>query len=294
LLTYFVIPFAIVAAVGATIIVSVILYSHPEQMSEVGYKRAATLPILLLGVFWLLRNYAELLKWRRRASVGNQWLSVWHPSDEAIAGLQSVERISLDFYARGALAKKIRLLTDGLILLLGALFITLAIFGDSISARGWTQSPKDLASTIWLILLIVIAIRIAARVIDPLVRGWANSRVRNLLRSIAFGQDHYVRLGRVSTRPWVYGGDELRIAGELSNRMQASAAEALARFVRNNQASLFVVGAPSAELSSAVPLERFTWKELVHTTYFDYDEISGAIAAHIDKLLSGGATAAAK
>jgi hypothetical protein len=91
----------------------------------------------------------------------------------------------------------------------------------------------------------------------------------------------------------VYGGDELKISDALAERMRKRAEDALVKFIRENQARLVLVGGAEA---GANPVAEFlgglTWKELVHTTYFDYDEISDVIAMHLVKVSSDTAAVA--
>lgn len=283
----------IVLALGTVLFAFEFIYSafyEPEKLKGLPYWFPAAMGVMMLLLFAVLRSNAPFLLPRLPAEPSQGWLSIWHPHDEAISALQVMENSRLEFYAPGAIAKKVRLLFDSTIIyVLSAIAVTIAT-----DKPGATDSlSSQIGSVLSAVLLLLILMRLSSGMADRLLRGPANGRMRQMLLSIAFGQDHYIRLSDVATKPWVYGGAEYKIPGELATRMRKSAEDALVEFVRANQAAVFLVGAAGVG-GGKMPtdlMEKLTWRELVHTTYFNYDEIAGEIAQHVVKLAQAAALA---
>jgi hypothetical protein len=77
--------------------------------------------------------------------------------------------------------------------------------------------------------------------------------------------------------------------GELAERLRAKASTAAAALIERYRWALFSVGEDKGEAIVRMANDTMTWDSLVHTTYFDHDEIADMIAEHIARAKSADA-----
>jgi hypothetical protein len=119
--------------------------------------------------------------------------------------------------------------------------------------------------------------------LEMIARGWLNSSIGDVLRGMAFGRDGDARLGNVSTTSHTYGTIPLVLEGETAESMRASAAGAAAALIEKYRWALFTVGPDTNGAVSRLATDAMTWDSLIHTTYFDRQEVVDAIGDYIAK-----------
>jgi MFS family permease len=211
----------------------------------------------------------------------DRWLSVWHPNDEAIFALQAVDKERVRYVTHQAVAKAFLYYWYD-----SAIFSIFLIAGGI----GVTTFIPDVAS-FFPFVLIPLAVVLAAAFVLPvlyiffthrLLAKFVNWRATRVVRSIIYGQDQPVLLGRASTGPNYISGMEFCIEGGLADKMANRALERLLNYIREHKRSLMLVNAPMSSVGlMASALDGLKGDELIHTTYFEYDEIVDLIADHI-------------
>ncbi len=117
--------------------------------------------------------------------------------------------------------------------------------------------------------------------LEVAARGFLNHSISGVLRGMAFGQDGDERLGEVSTCSHTYGAKCVTLDGEIAERMRAASAQAADRLIEKYRWALFTVGPDTNGVVQHLATDAMTWESLIHTTYFDQDEVAAIIADHI-------------
>lgn len=260
------------------------------------------------------RGIRRAMRPKRMKDAPVQIFSLWHPNDEAISFLQKIENAPIEAFPKGALYRGSRSSAVGLgvlatILLgaLAALFLLASIkfapaqtivepWFRELSASDVTagQDANELSLVLFFFSVGVI---IAAPVVFALfyliyryvignllelsVRGLLNSRVAGTLRGIAYGKDGDQTLCNISTTSHTLHCRELMLSGDCAARMQQGAAAAANKLLEKYRWALFSVGADTNASLNELSTDAMTWDSLVHTTYFDQQEVADAIGDHI-------------
>lgn len=235
---------------------------------------------------------------RRRAGI----FSIWHPEDEAIAFLRHVETLSLEPFPRGALwrgsgAGAIRWATLATLVLpfLGVLVLlsdfvlrywfdriidlgpnnTLDLVGIEMGLVGAVGAPSIFA------IVYLLYRGFALAVLEVIGRRPLNHLVDSALQGIAFGRDGGIRIGKIATRSHRFGTYPLPLRGQLADKMRIETSDAARRLFDKYRVSAFGTDADQSTAVREMASDALTWRALIHTTYFDHEEIAEAIAKRV-------------
>jgi hypothetical protein len=264
-----------------------------EKLYE-AYAVAALIPIVFLLplVLLFIRNW-HTLRFRRSSRTPANWLSVFHPQDEAIFLLTTTNANSYEFYQPGVISANVRHKLDAAIIFGGAgalIFFGLSllaaylglvkvpVFGTTIDIGGVLVALGLLALMLSPVFAVV---RLLVGFFDKPLRNWANSQVRKILRGLAFGEDHHVKLVDVAAVPFVFECSGVAVTGPIGEQM---ADEAKDSFVGYVSASHQCISWQSAQANSAAigdMLMGLTTVRTIHSSYFHRPEIAAMIADHL-------------
>jgi hypothetical protein len=281
---------------------------------------AALLPVSAITLFFVVplafTGLWRILRIRRKQNPDAKFFSIWHPNDEAVAFLQRVEELPITPFPRWAIWRDSRTsaIVWGVRAVLAVFVLAIAAavaafmkvqvtdahyeqFGKTFGFDGLAlfggMSTGDLAGFLLVLAilgapLIFGAAYVLARLIlglglEMIARGWLNSSIGDVLRGMAFGRDGDARLGNVSTTSHTYGTIPLVLEGETAESMRASAAGAAAALIEKYRWALFTVGPDTNGAVSRLATDAMTWDSLIHTTYFDRQEVVDAIGDYIAK-----------
>jgi|CXWL01.1.fsa_nt_gi hypothetical protein len=275
------------------------LYYSARYGLDSGY--ALVFAVDLLAAPVLMAAFLRMHRARRRRLERPPVLAVRHPNDEAIAFLEHVERLNLDPFPRGSLARG-----AGPWSALVATVATVAspfYFADALKEQtanlvqtsGTASAPLEVSINYALSLTatgtllaglvfpIVYALcRGAALVVlEGLLRGTMNRKLGDVLKGLALGRDGGIQVGDVSAQSHHYGTQDVVLTGEVSERMANASSEATRRLFDKYRTSLFSIGADASNAAIELARDSMTWDSLIHTTYFDQPELAEIIAAHI-------------
>jgi pimeloyl-ACP methyl ester carboxylesterase len=247
--------------------------------------------------------------WRRVSRTRRRFRTVelhaiWHPNDEAISFLQSVEKARIEPFPKGALFRGSRtaaiLLSVRIILFLvlallivglGSLAINHALNqqwlpDDHFLARlniGVSGARQMIWTTIAASLVLFSFLYVLARLLfgglpELLARGRLNAWVAGAVRGMAFGRDSDQPLGNVRCTAHAFTTREIKLDGEVAARLKDGASQAAARLLEKYRWRLFNIGGDQAEVLREMTEDAMTWDGLVHTTYFDHTEVADVVA----------------
>lgn len=253
-------------------------------------------PIALAGLRRILRLRAK--------KVGDATLfSLWHPNDEAIAFLQRVERLPVQPFPKGSLWRGSR--TSGIVwgvraiiaVVIGGLVtwllglsgmqapttwldenggqITLTAIG------GWTMFGGLIGAPLIFSIAYALARLFGGLVPEWAFRGYLNGAISGIVKGMAFGQDGDERIGQVATASHTYGAKEHILEGDVALRMQNAASGAASKLIERYRWALFTVGPDTNASLDALATDAMTWDSLIHTTYFDQQEVVDVIGDYI-------------
>lgn len=228
-------------------------------------------------------------------------LALRHPNDEAIAFLEHVERLELEPFPRGSLARGAgpgsafiaTLATVAAPFVWWAWRPTLA--SELVRTRGDATTPAEFAIshaltlvglTTLLAALVFPIVYVLARVValvvmEGMLRGTMNRKLGNILKGMALGRDGGLDVGDVSAQSHHYGTQDILLDGAVAERMSSASSEATRRLFDKYRSSLFSTGADAGNALIELAQDSMTWDSLIHTTYFDQPEVVDIIAAHI-------------
>lgn len=254
-----------------------------------------------------IQGARRIRRFRERLRTGDKILTIWHPNDEAISFLQRVERLNLQPFPKGALYRGSRmpaiLLSVRLVLALavlailvggGSLLILALSNAGVIGADSWLQNFRLERTTALTLIGVAVGgalvffsiaylvLRLMFGLVPEMAfRNSLNRWIGGLLRGMAFGADTDQRLTDVSTISHSHPSIEQTIGGELAARMQTGASGAAGQLIEKYRWALFNVAESDNETLTHMAEDALTWDSLIHTTYFDHDEMADMIAAHI-------------
>jgi hypothetical protein len=266
---------------------------NPTKLYE-AYAVAVLIPLafLLPLVLLFIRNW-HTLRFRRRTRTPANWLSVFHPQDEAIFLLTTTNANSYEFYQPGVISANARHKLDAAIIFAGA--AALVLFGLSLLAAFLGMVRVPMFGTHVDVGAILVALGLMALLLSPVLavvrlligffdrplRNWANDQVRKILRGLAFGEDHHVKLVDVAAVPFVFECSGVAVTGPIGDKMAEEAKESFVGYV---SASHQCISWQSAQANSAAigdMLMGLTTVRTIHSAYFHRPEIAAMIADHL-------------
>ncbi|MGE0595952.1 MAG: esterase/lipase family protein [Hyphomonadaceae bacterium] len=274
------------------------------QMIAVGILFAVTLAVFALVLPIALRGVRRVARFRRRNAAASEVLAVWHNNDEAIAFLRKMESFDIRpmppwGFLRGS--RQIAVTIGIWVVLIAAIAALLWVgFNLGLSfaideyewARDLDMTPME-PNAMWTLLGITFAgalalfglayllVRLLFAVADLLTMPWLNGLVRGRIRGMAFGADSDQGIGEVSTGSHTHPTRELILEGAYADRLRDNAAVAANKLLERYRWALFTVEGDAAQALNQLALDAMTWKSLVHTTYFDHEELADIVAEHI-------------
>ncbi|MEL7485838.1 MAG: formylglycine-generating enzyme family protein, partial [Pseudomonadota bacterium] len=93
-----------------------------------------------------------------------------------------------------------------------------------------------------------------------------------------FGKDGDHNPGNVSSRSHRFSTEARILEGDLAAKMTVNASEAARRLFDKYRSGAFGVDTDQGEIAREIAEDALTWDALIHTTYFDHQEIASAIA----------------
>jgi hypothetical protein len=124
-------------------------------------------------------------------------------------------------------------------------------------------------------------VRLAFAGADVLTMPWLNGLVRGRIRGMAFGADSDQGIGEVSTVSHTHPTREVVLTGAYAERLRDNAATAANKLLERYRWALFTVEGDPAQALNQMAKDVMTWKSLVHTTYFDHEDLADIVAEHI-------------
>lgn len=290
------------------------LIEQATALSEQNKSLAASTRIMLglvavsvIPLFFIfpiaLQGLRRILRLRAR-KVGDATLfSLWHPNDEAIAFLQRVERLPVQPFPKGSLWRGSR--TSGIVwgvraiiaVVIGGLVTWILGFsnlqpppawvdenGAQITLKaigGWTMLGGLLCAPLIFSVTYALARLFGGLIPEWAFRGYLNGAIGGIVKGMAFGQDGDERIGKVDTASHTYGVREHILEGDVALRMQTAAADSAAKLIERYRWALFTVGPDTNASLEALATDAMTWDSLIHTTYFDQQEVADVIGDYI-------------
>lgn len=258
------------------------------------YAVAVLIPIVFLLPLALLfiRNW-HTLRFRRRNRTAANWLSVFHPQDEAIFLLTTTNANSYEFYQPGVISANARHKLDAAIIFAGAM--ALVLFGLSLLAAflGMTRVPMfgthvDVGAILVALGLMALmlspvfaVVRLLVGFFDKPLRNWANGQVRKILRGLAFGEDHHVKLVDVAAVPFVYECSGVAVTGPIGDRMAEDAKDSFIHYVSASHQCISWQSAKANSEAIGDMLMGLTTVRTIHSAYFSQPEIAQMISDHL-------------
>jgi hypothetical protein len=262
----------------------------------------------LVGMILMARlaisGLRRLLRPKDMKDATSKITAIWHSNDEAIAFLQKVDQLPVAPIARGALYDGSR--TNAIIwgvraVLIGAglgayqlLFAQPLLLADPES--GWwlpfgpvgTDAiipgvPNTMLFTALFTPIIFFGVYLLFRFVfgflpEVFLRDGLNKGFAGTLKSMAFGRDGDVTLSEVATLSHTHPTEQIIVQGGAQQRMQQMAEAAASTLIAKYRWSLLSVGTdPNAALKDLAN-DAMTWDSLIHTIYFDQDEVVEMIA----------------
>lgn len=277
------------------------------QMTAVGVLFVLTLAVFALVFPIALRGVRRVARFRRRNAAASEVLAVWHNNDEAIAFLRKMESFDIKplppwGFFRGS--RQIAVTIGIWVVLIAAIvsigwalynFLLVKMAFDwgvldqnsPLVAAAWdtgqiaTLLGVTFAGALALFGLVYVLVRLVFAFADIVTMPWLNGLVRGRIRGMAFGADSDQGIGEVSTGSHSHPTREMILEGPYADRMRDNAAVAANELLERYRWALFTVEGDAAQALNQLALDAMTWKSLVHTTYFDHDELAGIVSDHI-------------
>tara|TARA_R110000787_G_scaffold241259_1_gene347443 strand:- start:49 stop:1440 length:1392 start_codon:yes stop_codon:yes gene_type:complete len=243
-----------------------------------------------------MQGFRRVSRFGSRVDSVEKVFSIWHPHDEAIAFLQRVEHLPIEPFPRRALLNGSRtssiLLSIRLILLI---FVFCLIWGGAgmlapLLDVKWPTDGGESQAVLWIgvagavaiFLPVFMLVRFMVGVIPEfLFRNALNKWIAGQVRGMAFGSNTGQRIGNVSTVSHAHASIERILDGDLAERIKKNATEATSTLITEYRWALFNIGGDSQDAVARMSKDALTWESLIHTTYFDHDELADMIVDHI-------------
>jgi hypothetical protein len=237
--------------------------------------------------YWLIRYTGIVSIPIRLGRRGDRWLSIWHPNDEAIFALQAIGDDKTVYMTPRALSRALERYSVEAAMALVVALLGFPLLGAALA--GVTPGVASLTNEIYgaaLAFLFILAVGLYALSIGalymPPLADFLNRRTARVIRSAAYGRDQAEILRDAATVPSELGGIEFCIGGNLADRMASDALAKLQKHIADHKRPFMLVngGTPATGIFASV-IDSLKGGELIHTSYFDYDEIVDRLADHI-------------
>lgn len=279
-----------------------------------------TLVIFLLVFPLALRGARRVARFKRRNQAASEILAIWHDNDEAISFLRKMETFDIRpmppwGFWRGS--RQIAV-TIGIWVVLISAVISLgwAAYNFLLVKLGYdwgvidpqtpaVQGALDSGQLLVLLSLtfggalivfglVYLLVRLVFAGADILTMGWLNGLVRGRIRGMAFGADSDQGIGEVSTGSHTHPTREVLLQGAYADRLRDNAATGANDLLARYRWALFTVEGDPAQALNQMAADVMTWKSLVHTTYFDHEDLADIVAEHILKSRAMSAAASSR
>ncbi len=135
------------------------------------------------------------------------------------------------------------------------------------------------ALAIWLLQLLWL---LASPVIGRVASALANQSITGAMRGAAFGEDgDFVIRGAVTTPPSRFRAEEAALPADVIERMHADADRNAGETLRKIRRTLIADPARFRGDAYGDLLRSVSWRELIHTSYFEVDEVASIISASL-------------
>jgi hypothetical protein len=135
------------------------------------------------------------------------------------------------------------------------------------------------ALAIWLLQLIWL---LSSPVIGRVASAFANQSITGAMRSAAFGEDgDFVIRGAVTLPPARFLCEEAALSGAVIEQMHADADRNAGETLRKIRRTLIADPARFRGDAYGDLLRSVSWRELIHTSYFEVDEVAAIIGASL-------------
>lgn len=300
-----------IALIGAVVLSAVGLASLILDASQGWRPQTAVVLALLSGggvIFaFMIREASQGVRRVRRSRIGGAKdaviFSITHPADEAVAALVGIEKLEIAPFPPWSMLHGSRI---GAILWAARIVIAFVAVAVAWLAGSyfrftsvWNQwigvdpaAPLTYLSVAGIILTAGAALWIAVYLLyrlafgflpDVLARDRVNRMLQGVFRGMAFGSVGDQRPGAVQTRSYAFDTEEMPFDGALRQKLAHKAEVGITALLAKYRAEIFSINADYKDLFARIPKDTQTWDGLVHTTYFDHDEIVHAIADRISR-----------
>jgi hypothetical protein len=207
----------------------------------------------------------------------------WEPSSGFV-----VDQAAIDAAAKGdaALAQSLRDAIDDASRRVAMLQDNLDRITQEVRAIARNMMPAILAAAmivaalgIWLLQLLWL---LASPVIGRVASALANQSITGAMRGAAFGEDgDFVIRGAVTMPPSRFRGVEAALPADVIERMHADADRNAGETLRKIRRTLIADPARFRGDAYGDLLRSVSWRELIHTSYFEVDEVASIISASL-------------
>jgi hypothetical protein len=249
---------------------------------------ALVLPLLLL----FIRNW-HTLRFRRSTRTPANWLSIFHPQDEAIFLLTSTNNANYEFYQSGVIAANVRRRIDAAVifaasaslLLFIAAFVATFLNLPGIALFGTTYTGAEALAVLATIVLmatpVLAFVRLFVGLFDTPLRSWANGQIRAILKGLSFGEDHHVNLVNVAAVPFVFECSGVPVTGPTGDTMAEDAKKSFIDYVSASHQCISWQTAKANTDAIGDMLMGLTTVRTIHSAYFSHPEIVAMITHHM-------------
>lgn len=236
----------------------------------------------------------------RERRAGARLLAITHPEDEAIGFLKHVERIDTEplppgsFLRGGKTAAVIWGVRSALILpIIGGVLLLAGLLGlvdwlpsypiqaTLLAAGGIMLSIGLFGAPLIFAVVYAVYRLLVAPILEFAVRAPINAVIVNAVKGVALGRDGENRVGEVSAEAHYFETRQVILEGDLGDRVRQSAEDATLTLLKKYRAGIFAGGANAADGLKELLEDPTTWDGLIHTTYFDHEEVAEIIAEHV-------------
>ncbi len=277
--------------------------------------------LLLLYDQWRNRWFSVRLKRRTAELYAGSWIGLTHEDDEALAALRSAARFRPQIIPRDVLAQGFAMLP---VIVLAALLIAAIIAVETQAVSMSADAPlihrllEDLATAVgrtgwfpglttqlqWAIILaialivttaIVAAFRAVGRMLGRPFAAAADRVVWRSIRERVWGDDLAAeRIVAIAAHPPMFGRATRPLPEALASQVEAISDAGASETLRQLRSQFGIVGFGSTDGDPFTQaFAQLSWRELIHTTYFDVDDLVRLIALGLHRRGLAGLNTAA-
>jgi hypothetical protein len=301
--------FSVIAILGAVVLGVAGAASLVADFLQ-GWRPQTGLVLALLATgavlfFFMVREALQGMRRVGRSRIGGaegvSIYSITHPADEAVSALVGIEKVEIAPFPPWSMLQGSRIggilwaVRIVLVFVVGSSLLLLAsllgLYNRFDAALGVDPTNAMTYLSVFGIMLgagaalwfgVYLLYRLLFGLVpEVLARGRLNRMLQDVFRGMAFGSVGDQRPGAVRTTSYAFDTEEMPFDETLKQKLMAKAEVGVTLLLAKYRADIFNINADYKDLFTRIPKDTQTWDGLVHTTYFDHEEIVEAIAHRI-------------